>query len=213
MVDGEIVVPGATGLDFDALQQRIHPADSRVRTLADEDAGLVHRVRPARPSTTTTSRSVRSASVAIACATVLGAVEPPIHVTPATSSIGRGRAIGSRGSKVPGSTASSPSRWSSTYQPDKRVMFKVKHHRTADCVVAGFRTHKDGERRRLAAPRSVRRRRHAAPRRRVRVVHGVVPPRARARRSSRCGRTRSTTIRGRTGRRCRRMKAAACPVR
>ena len=64
------------------------------------------------------------------------------------------------GSRAPGSTASSPSPRTATYQPGKRAMIKVKHARTADCVVAGFRWHKSGRRRRrLAAARPLRRQR------------------------------------------------------
>ena len=74
-----------------------------------------------------------------------------------------------------------------TYQPGKRAMIKVKHVRTADCVVAGFRWHKSGPgRRRLAAARPVRRPRRAAPRRRHVVVHDGDAQAARASSSRRC---------------------------
>jgi ATP-dependent DNA ligase len=143
VVDGEIVVPGETGLDFDALQQRIHPADSRVRMLAAKTPasfiafdllGIADDDLTERPFSERRTRLCE----------VLEAVRPPIHVTPATNSIDEARDWFERfeGAGLDGVVAKQVEQ---TYQPDKRVMFKVKHHRTADCVVAGFRTHKDGK--------------------------------------------------------------------
>jgi ATP-dependent DNA ligase len=143
VVDGEIVVPGATGLDFDALQQRIHPADSRVRMLAEKTPasfiafdllGIDDEDLTERPFSERRDRLCDA----------LGSVEPPIHVTPATDSIDEARDWFDRfeGAGLDGVVAKPIEQ---TYQPDKRVMFKVKHHRTADCVVAGFRVHKDGK--------------------------------------------------------------------
>ena len=142
VVDGEIVVVGDKGLDFDALQQRIHPAESRVRMLAetmaasfvafdllavgDEDL----RKRPF---------SERRARLEEA----LAGVQPPVHLTPATTSRDVAEDWFSRfeGAGLDGVVAKGVDL---TYQPDKRVMAKVKHARTADCVVAGFRWHKSG---------------------------------------------------------------------
>jgi len=142
VVDGEIVVVGERGLSFDALQMRIHPAESRVRMLAgtmpasfvafdllalgDED------LRP-RPFS---ERRARLASA-------LSGVAPPVHLTPATRSRQTAEDWFSRfeGAGLDGVVAKGAAL---TYQPDKRVMVKVKHARTADCVVAGFRWHKSG---------------------------------------------------------------------
>ena len=73
----------------------------------------------------------------------LAEAEPPIHLTPATRDHDW-PASGSRSSRAPAWTAWWRSRSTGTYQPDKRVMFKIKHERTADCVVAGYRVHKSG---------------------------------------------------------------------
>jgi ATP-dependent DNA ligase len=144
VVDGEIVVarPGG-GLDFDALQQRIHPAESRVRRLAAETPSsfvafdllaLGDRSFMDEPFT------VRRAALE----TALAGVETPVHLTPMTTSRSTAsdwfhRFEGAGLDGVMAKPAAMP------YTPDKRVLFKVKHHRTADCVVAGFRWHKDGE--------------------------------------------------------------------
>jgi ATP-dependent DNA ligase len=144
VVDGEIVVarPGG-GLDFDALQQRIHPAESRVRRLAAETPAsfvafdllaLEDRSYMDEPFT------VRRAALE----TALADVEAPVHLTPMTPSRSTAadwfhRFEGAGLDGVMAKPATMP------YTPDKRVLFKVKHHRTADCVVAGFRWHKDGE--------------------------------------------------------------------
>ena len=85
------------------------------------------------------------------------------------------------------------------YQQDKRVMFKVKHERTADCVVAGFRWHKDGEGVGLAAPRPVRRRGHAAPRRRGQQLHRRPAQGARRRARPAAERRAPRTTRGASG--------------
>ena len=143
VVDGEIVVPGATGLDFDALQQRIHPADSRVRRLAAETpASFIAFDALVVGGKDLTELPFVERRAALASA--LGSVEPPVHLTPATTSIDEARDWFTRfeGAGLDGVVAK-PS--AIAYLPDKRVMFKVKHHRTADCAVAGFRWHKDGK--------------------------------------------------------------------
>jgi ATP-dependent DNA ligase len=143
VVDGEVVVPGETGLDFDALQQRIHPAESRVRMLAEKTPAsfiAFDLLAIGDEDLTELPFSTRRDRLC----EVLASVEPPVHVTPATDSLDEARDWFRRfeGAGLDGVVAK-PS--DQTYQPDKRVMFKVKHHRTADCVVAGFRVHKDGK--------------------------------------------------------------------
>jgi ATP-dependent DNA ligase len=144
VVDGEIVVASADqqGLDFWALQQRIHPADSRVRMLAEQTpASFIAFDLLALDSDDLTSQpfSVRRAALEDALA---GAV-PPVHVTPITQD----QALAAswfelfEGAGLDGLIAK---RADLTYQPDKRVMSKIKHERTADCVVAGYRVHKSG---------------------------------------------------------------------
>jgi ATP-dependent DNA ligase len=143
VVDGEIVVPGATGLDFDALQQRIHPAESRVRRLAEETPAsfIAFDVLAVDTKDLTELPFVQRRA---ALEKALASVEPPVHLTPATSSVEEARDWFTRfeGAGLDGVVAKPAD---VAYLPDKRVMFKVKHHRTADCAVAGFRWHKDGK--------------------------------------------------------------------
>lgn len=142
VVDGEIVIAGPSGLDFDALLQRIHPAASRVALLAettpasfvafdllavgDEDLRpLGYRQRRHRLEQ------------------MLGAARPPVHLTPVTADpavagdwFSRFEGAGLDGVVVKAADLA--------YREGERVMTKVKHERTADCVVAGFRWHKQG---------------------------------------------------------------------
>jgi ATP-dependent DNA ligase len=144
VVDGEIVVIGPTGdrLDFEALQQRIHPADSRVRMLARETPAtfiafdllaLGDDDLMARPF------SERRAMLEGA----LAGARAPIHVTRTTTDPDVAREWFERfeGAGLDGIVAKP---LGGRYEPDKRVMFKIKHERTADCVVAGYRVHKSG---------------------------------------------------------------------
>ena len=143
VVDGEIVVPRATGLDFDALQQRIHPADSRVRRLAEETpAAFIAFDLLALGDANLMELPFRERRAALEKA--LAKVQPPIHLTPATTSVDEARDWFHRfeGAGLDGVVAKPADL---AYLPDKRVMFKAKHHRTADCAVAGFRMHKDGK--------------------------------------------------------------------
>ena len=98
---------------------------------------------------------------------------PPLHLTPATTDRARRRGLVPPLRRARGSTASWPSRPRASYEPNKRVMFKVKHERDCDCVVAGFRWHKDGDGhgRRLAPARPPRRRGRAPARRRLGELH------------------------------------------
>ena len=143
VVDGEIVIATATGLDFEALQLRLHPADSRVRMLAEKTpAAFIAFDLLALGDDDYTGRPFSERRAALVDA--LAGCGPSIHVTPATTE----RATAQRwfsefeGAGLDGVIAKP---LSGTYQPDKRVMFKIKHVRTADCVVAGYRLHKSGD--------------------------------------------------------------------
>jgi len=142
VVDGEIIVPDpdGDGLDFEALLQRVHPAESRVRLLAEQTpARFVAFDLLALGDTDYLERPFEQRRAALEQA--LADVQPPVHVTPMT----RDRAVAEEwfhqfeGAGLDGLVAKKAD---STYQPDKRVMFKIKHERTADCVVAGYRVHK-----------------------------------------------------------------------
>jgi ATP-dependent DNA ligase len=145
VVDGEIIVPDSTGtqLDFEALQQRIHPAESRVRMLAGATpARFVAFDLLALDGESFMQRPFRERRAALEA--TLAKVAPPVHLTPATTDHEEAARWFSQfeGAGLDGLIAKTPG---STYQPDKRVMLKIKHDRTADCVVAGYRTHKTGE--------------------------------------------------------------------
>ncbi len=142
VVDGEIVIATEAGLNFDALQLRLHPAASRVAKLAlDTPASFVafdllwvgNDDLRSMPQAERRSRLER----------LLAHVAPPIHLTPMTRDRNRALEWLSRfeGAGLDGVIAKPAA---AGYQPGKRVMFKVKHVRTADCVVAGFRWHKNG---------------------------------------------------------------------
>jgi ATP-dependent DNA ligase len=142
-VDGEIVIATARGLDFNALQLRLHPAASRVEKLATETPSsfIAFDVLGARGrSFMADPQSARR----VALEKLLGKVRAPLHITPFT----RDRAIALdwlarfEGAGLDGVIAKPES---GTYLPGKRAMIKVKHVRTADCVVAGFRWHKSGK--------------------------------------------------------------------
>jgi ATP-dependent DNA ligase len=142
VLDGEIVIAGKGGLEFEALLLRIHPAASRVKLLAGESpASYVAfdllaldaddlRDRPLAERREKLERS-------------LGKARAPVHLTPASTDRAVAQDWFSRfeGAGLDGVVAK---QLESTYQPGKRAMVKVKHARTADCVVAGFRWHKNG---------------------------------------------------------------------
>ncbi len=142
VLDGEIVIAGPAGLDFDALSQRIHPADSRVELLArTTPASFVAFDLLALGDADLTSEpySVRRRTLEQA----LKGARPPIHVTPVTTRLEVARDWFSRfeGAGLDGVVVKDGELH---YLPDKRAMMKVKHERTADCVVGGFRWHKSG---------------------------------------------------------------------
>ncbi len=144
VLDGEIVIPSADddGLDFDALLQRIHPAESRVRRLAAETPAVIvffdalavgDRVLTEEPLSE--RREVLQSA--------LPDPSPPLYLTPASDDpeVARGWFHRFEGAGLDGIVAK---RLDGPYTPDKRTMIKVKHARTADCAVAGYRIHKDG---------------------------------------------------------------------
>jgi ATP-dependent DNA ligase len=142
VLDGEIVVATDHGLDFEALQQRIHPADSRVRMLAEKTpASFIAFDLLALGDDDYTRRPFSERRAALVDA--LAGSGPSIHVTPATTDPETAQRWFEEfeGASLDGIIAKP---LSLTYQPDKRVMFKIKHERTADCVVAGYRVHKSG---------------------------------------------------------------------
>ncbi|MGH2786906.1 MAG: ATP-dependent DNA ligase [Actinomycetota bacterium] len=147
VIDGEIIVIGSSGdrLDFESLQQRIHPAASRVKMLSEQTpARFVAFDLLALGDTDYTGRPFAERRAALVDA--LSSAAPPFHVTAATTD----RAIGEEwfrqfeGAGLDGLIAKP---LDGIYLPDKRTMFKVKHERTADCVVAGYRVHKSGRHR------------------------------------------------------------------
>ncbi len=200
VVDGEIVIARDGALDFEALLLRIHPAESRVRLLAGGDAGVVRRLGPAGarrrgPAGRPAGRAPRAAGDGPGRRRATG----PSHPGDGRSSASP--PTGSSGSRAPGWTGSWPSGWTRAYQPGKRAMLKVKHARTADCVVAGFRWHKNGPGTHVGSLLLglYRRRRPAPPRRRHLVVHLGAAGRAGRRAGAAARAARSTTIRGRSG--------------
>ncbi|WP_028932421.1 ATP-dependent DNA ligase [Pseudonocardia spinosispora] len=144
VIDGEIIIAdlGSNRLDFEALQQRIHPAASRVNLLSVETpASFVAFDLLALGDEDLTGQPLAQRRAALEKA--LADARPPVHITPAT----RDTDLAARwfeefeGAGLDGLIAKS---LDGTYQPDKRVMAKIKHERTADCVLAGYRVHKSG---------------------------------------------------------------------
>jgi ATP-dependent DNA ligase len=143
VVDGEIVIVTPRGLDFDALQLRLHPAASRVARLAQATpSSFVAFDLLALDATDLRGRPQAERRALLERA--LGTVAPPIHLTPVT----RDRAVAEdwlerfEGAGLDGVIAKADHL---PYSPGKRAMLKIKHARTADCVVAGFRWHKNGK--------------------------------------------------------------------
>lgn len=142
VIDGEIVIATAHGLDFEALQLRLHPAESRVRMLAGQTpAAFIAFDLLALGDTDYTCRPFRERRDALVSA--LAGCGPTFHVTPATTDMDIAQRWFSEfeGAGLDGVIAKP---LDGLYLPDKRTMFKIKHARTADCVVAGYRLHKSG---------------------------------------------------------------------
>ena len=144
VIDGEIIIPSPDGrrLDFEALLQRVHPADSRVRLLAGQTpAAFVAFDLLAVGDADYTGRPFTDRRAALTQA--LAGARAPVHLTPTTTDAELAGQWFSQfeGAGLDGVIAKP---LDGTYQPDKRVMFKIKHERTADCVVAGYRLHKSG---------------------------------------------------------------------
>jgi len=169
VLDGEIVIAGENGLDFDALQLRIHPAESRVKKLAEEipasvvffdllavgDENLMEAPFAERrkrleklvagfPSGAKAPFSSDGLTDGLKAVPFKANVGVQLHLTPATLDHAVAEDWFSRfeGAGLDGVMAK---RLDGPYTPDKRTMLKVKHERDCDCVVAGFRWHKDGE--------------------------------------------------------------------
>lgn len=142
VLDGEIVIARDDALDFDALQMRLHPAASRVQMLSQEiPASIVFFDVIAEGERDL--RTVPFAERRKRLEVMLSGATPPVFLTPATSE----RRIAEdwfrrfEGAGFDGVMAKPTA---GTYEPNKRVMFKVKHERDCDCAVAGFRWHKNG---------------------------------------------------------------------
>ncbi|OMC38437.1 ATP-dependent DNA ligase [Mycobacterium sp. GA-1841] len=142
VVDGEIVIATGTGLDFEALQLRLHPAASRVTMLAEQTpAAFIAFDLLALGDDDLTGRAFSERRAALVDALGPG---PSFHVTPATTDIATAQRWFDEfeGAGLDGVIAK---RLDGPYLPGKREMVKVKHHRDADCVAMGYRIHKSGE--------------------------------------------------------------------
>jgi len=142
VLDGEIVIAAKGGLNFDALQLRLHPAASRVAKLAKETPSsfiAFDLLATGDRNLISEPQSKRRAQLE----KLLAKVKPPVYLTPMT----RDRALAAQwlehfeGAGLDGVVAKPAAL---PYQPGKRALLKIKHARTADCVVAGFRWHKSG---------------------------------------------------------------------
>src|SRR5213594_1594356 len=143
VIDGEIVIATAHGLDFDALQMRLHPAASRVAKLAKETPSSFVAfdllASGGRDWMATPQRERRALLEKL-----FAKLDPPLHLTPMTQDRGLAEQWLEQfeGAGLDGVIAKPENL---PYQPGKRAMIKVKHARTADCVVAGFRWYKTGK--------------------------------------------------------------------
>ncbi len=143
VVDGELVIATEHGLDFDLLSQRIHPAESRIKKLAvDWPSSFVAFDLLGEGDVDLRERPFSERRARLEA--ILGDVDGSIHITPLTTDAALAEQWFERfeGAGLDGVVAK---RLDEPYQEDKRVMAKVKHLRTADCVVAGYRLHKDGD--------------------------------------------------------------------
>lgn len=142
VLDGEIVIARANGLDFDALQLRLHPAASRVRLLSHEiPASMVFFDILAEGECDLRGEPFGARRARLESR--LADVSRPLHLTPATTDLALAADWFERfeGAGLDGVIAKPAA---GIYEPNKRVMLKVKHERECDCVVAGFRWHKNG---------------------------------------------------------------------
>jgi len=143
IVDGEVVIAGDGGLQFEALLLRIHPAASRVRMLAEQSPASFVAWDLLALDDDDLRETPQGERRELLERRLDGELDPSVHLTPATTD----RALAAdwfdrfEGAGLDGVIAK---RLDGTYQPGKRAMFKIKHQRTADCAVAGFRWHKNG---------------------------------------------------------------------
>jgi ATP-dependent DNA ligase len=143
VLDGEIVIATESGLDFETLQLRIHPAASRVKLLSQQTpASIVFFDLLCEGDRDLCGEPFETRRAALEA--LLSAATPPIHITPATheADVASDWFLRFEGAGLDGVMAKPTA---GTYEPDKRVMLKVKHERDCDCVVAGFRWHKTGQ--------------------------------------------------------------------
>lgn len=143
VLDGELVIVAGDRLDFDALQIRIHPAASRINLLSEQTpASYVAFDLLADGSTDLMNEpfAVRRESLL----RIVGRTEPPFHVTPSTQQLDEAQRWFAQfeGAGLDGVMAKP---LADRYQPGKRTLTKIKHERTADCVLAGYRIHKSGD--------------------------------------------------------------------
>jgi ATP-dependent DNA ligase len=149
VLDGEVVVAQDGALDFDALQLRIHPAESRIKMLSQQiPASIVFFDLLAEGKNDLRNETFEKRRKRLE--SVLDSVRPPLHLTPATMEFEQASDWFRRfeGAGLDGVVAKPVK---GTYESNKRVMLKVKHERDCDCVVAGFRWHKKGERTRIGS--------------------------------------------------------------
>jgi len=143
IVDGEVVIAGDGGLQFEALLLRIHPAESRVRMLAEQSPASFVAWDLLALDDTDLRGEPQGERRRLLEQQLKGPLDPAVHLTPATTD----RALAAdwfdrfEGAGLDGVVAK---RLEGKYQPGKRAMLKIKHQRTADCAVAGFRWHKNG---------------------------------------------------------------------
>ncbi|HEX5874538.1 MAG TPA: ATP-dependent DNA ligase [Pyrinomonadaceae bacterium] len=149
VLDGEVVVAQKGALDFDSLQLRIHPAASRIKLLSEQiPASIVFFDLLAEGKKDLREQPFEERRRRLE--SMLANARPPLHLTPATTDFAKASDWFSRfeGAGLDGVVAKPAA---GTYEPNKRVMLKVKHERDCDCVVAGFRWHKKGERTRIGS--------------------------------------------------------------
>jgi ATP-dependent DNA ligase len=149
VLDGEVVVAKDGSLDFDALQLRIPPAESRIKLLSQQiPASIVFFDLLSEGQKDLREQPFEKRRQRLE--KMLASVKPPLHLTQATTDFDQASDWFRRfeGAGLDGVVAKPVA---GVYEPNKRVMLKVKHERDCDCVVAGFRWHKKGERTRIGS--------------------------------------------------------------